>query len=373
MNAIIGATASGKSALAIELAREFGLSIFSLDSLCVYRYVDVAAAKPTKAELSAVKHYGIDALSPNEKCDAGVFLRLLNAAVAEMSGESGEGKNSPKNAKKRGESHESTESIESCGGVESGGESFRSESGESPAPSAPNESRESPESLALRPPLDSPNLLLVGGSGFYLKALIDGLSALPKADNITMKFCAKLAQNPAAHALLAKIDPAYAQKIHPRDKYRVAKGFEIFLLTRTSPSAFFAAHRRECCPFSVKIFEIVRQKPELDVRIAQRTAQMLENGLVEEVDFLRRNFPDSQILRAIGVKEIVAFLEGQASLESALAAITKNTIALAKRQRTFNRTQFRDVVRGSFEEIAAALRQSYQENHEKSHERRQAK
>ena len=74
MNAIVGSTASGKSALAFYLACKYKLDIFSIDSLSVYKYIDIASAKPSKAELSQIKHYGIDVLNPDEKCNAKVFF-----------------------------------------------------------------------------------------------------------------------------------------------------------------------------------------------------------------------------------------------------------------------------------------------------------
>ncbi len=274
--AIIGTTASGKSALALKLARKFGLCIFSLDSLSVYKGIDIASAKPCTKDLREIRHYGINVLNPSEKCNAGMFLKLLGEIV-----------------------------------------------GREVAPQ---------------------KLLIVGGTSFYLKSIIDGLSVAPKSSDIVESFVAKIAQNKAeAHKLLSQIDSDFATKISPNDSFRIAKGLQIYFLTRQTPSAFFAQNPRQKLPFNIKIFELIKAREILRNDIKIRTERMFERGLVSEVRNLRQNFPHSQTLKAIGIKEIIAFLEGESSLDEAKEAIIKNTLALAKRQRTFNRTQFGEI------------------------------
>lgn len=274
--AIIGTTASGKSALALRLARKFGLCIFSLDSLSVYKGVDIASAKPSKADLREITHYGIDLLAPSEKCNAGVFLNLLCEIV-----------------------------------------------GREIAPQ---------------------KLLIVGGTSFYLKSIIEGLSVAPQSSEFVEAYIAKIAQNKAeAHKLLHQIDSDFATKISPNDSFRIAKGLQIYFLTHKTPSAFFAQNPRQKLPFNIKIFELIKAREILREDIKIRTERMFECGLVDEVRNLRQNFPQSQALKAIGVKEIIAFLDGKISQNEAKDAIIKNTLALAKRQRTFNRTQFGEI------------------------------
>ncbi len=272
--AIIGTTASGKSALAIKLARKFGLCIFSLDSLSVYKGIDIASAKPCAKDLREITHYGINVLNPSEKCNAGVFLKLLGEI----------------------------------------------------------------------PKREIPRLLIVGGTSFYLKSIIEGLSTAPKSSDIVESFVAKIAQNKAeAHKLLHQIDSDFATKISPNDSFRIAKGLQIYFLTHQRPSAFFAQNPRQKLPFNIKIFELIKAREILRNDIKIRTERMFECGLVSEVQNLRQNFPHSQALKAIGIKEIIAFLEDKSSLDEAKEAIIKNTLALAKRQRTFNRTQFGEI------------------------------
>lgn len=296
--AIIGTTASGKSALALKLARKFGLCIFSLDSLSVYKGVDIASAKPSKADLREIRHYGIDLLAPSEKCSAGVFLQLLREIVG------------------------------------------RNNTNQKVAPQ---------------------KLLIVGGSSFYLKSIIEGLSLAPRTSAFVEDYIAKIAQNKAqAYKLLRQIDSDFATKISPNDSFRIAKGLQIYFLTHKRPSAFFAQNPRQKLPFNIKIFELIKPREILREDIKIRTERMFECGLVDEVRSLHQNFSQSQVFKAIGVKEIIAFLEGKISLEGAKEAIIKNTLALAKRQRTFNRTQFGEIPHLEAPALESALIQFYE-------------
>lgn len=296
--AILGTTASGKSALALKLARKFGLCIFSLDSLSVYKGVDIASAKPSKADLHEIRHYGIDLLVPSEKCSAGVFLQLLCDIVG---------------------CNNTNQKI------------------------APQK------------------LLIVGGSSFYLKSIIDGLSVAPKTSAFVEDYIAKIAQNKAeAHKLLRQIDSDFATKISPNDSFRIAKGLQIYFLTHKRPSAFFAQNPRQKLPFNIKIFELIKPREILREDIKIRTERMFECGLVDEVRNLRQNFSQSQVFKAIGVKEIITFLDGKISQDEAKEAIIKNTLSLAKRQRTFNRTQFGEIPHLEAPALESALVQFYE-------------
>ena len=290
--AIIGTTASGKSALALKIARKFDLKIFSIDSLSIYKGIDIASAKPSVAELREICHYGINVLNPNEKCNAGIFLNHLREVLE----------------------------------------------------------RENPQKL-----------LIVGGSSFYLKSIIDGLSLTPNVSEIAERFIAKMSQNRAqSYALLQKIDSTFAGKISPNDSFRIAKGLSIYFATRQSPSAFFAQNPRQKLPCEIKIFELIKVREILRKDIELRTERMFRTGLVSEVRSLRQNFPHSQALKAIGIKEIIEFLDGKISEIEAKSAIIKNTFALAKRQRTFNRTQFGEILHLDESTLESALTKYYE-------------
>lgn len=289
MNAIIGASGSGKSALAIRLARKFNLDIFSLDSLSIYKYIDIASAKPSKAELSEIKHYGIDLLTPNEHCNAKIFFDLLNSVASDR-------------------------------------------------------------------------ILIVGGSSFYLKAIIDGLSYTPKSNEIIESYISKITQNKAnVYNLLQKIDSIYALKINPNDKYRIQKALEIFFLTNTAPSEFFKQNKKEKFQHKINIFELVLPKEQLVSNITKRTESMFKNNIVDEVKNLVLNYADSRVLKAIGIKEVISYLNDEISLESTKELINKNTIALAKRQKTFNKTQFSNVTRAEMKELEQILQDIYKQ------------
>lgn len=289
MNAIIGATASGKSALAFHLACKYKLDIFSIDSLSVYKYIDIASAKPNKAELNQVKHYGIDLLSPDERCNAKLFFDLLNN-------------------------------------------------------------------------LSSKRMIIVGGSSFYLKSIIDGLSQMPQSNEEVSKYIKSLMTNKQeAYRLLGKIDNDYVAKIHQNDTYRIAKGLEIYFLTGKSPSVFFMENKREKLNINIRIFELVKPKDILSRDVESRTDSMFKNGLIDEVQNLVSLYPNSQTLKAIGVKEIIDFLDSKITLEQSRELIIKNTMQLAKRQKTFNNTQFRNVFRGDFVQIKRALEDLYKD------------
>ena len=290
--AIIGTTASGKSALALKIARKFDLKIFSLDSLSIYKGIDIASAKPSKAELHEIRHYGINVLNPSEKCNAGIFLNLLCEVVK----------------------------------------------------------RENPQKL-----------LIVGGTSFYLKSIIDGLSIAPKVAEIAERFITKMAQNRAdSYKLLRQIDSDFADKISPNDSFRISKGLQVYFATNQAPSAFFAQNPRQKLPFNIKIFELIKAREILRKDIQTRTERMFKAGLVSEVRNLRDNFPHSQALKAIGIKEIIAFLDGKISQDSAKDAIIKNTMALAKRQWTFNRTQFGEIPHLDAQTLESALIKHYE-------------
>jgi len=285
--ALIGSTASGKSSLALELAQENGALILSLDSLSIYREIDIASAKPSAEERRSVPHYGIDILSPDESFDVTRFIGLYREV--------------------------------------------RSRSLESGRP-----------------------LLIVGGSSFYLKILLEGISPLPEADASLQKELARLLRDlPRAYATLEHLDPDYAKRIAPSDRYRIEKALLITHTTGKGPSEYY----RENPPQPVisgelPIFEIGRDREELRQRIRQRTEEMLAMGLIDEVTELERRYGRKpNPMKAIGIREVLDYLDGLYDFETMREKIITNTARLAKRQQTFNRSQFDNVVRGNTKEL----------------------
>jgi len=266
--AIIGTTASGKTALSLEIANKTNSIILSLDSLCVYKEIDIASAKPTKIERGDIVHFGIDEVFPNEKFDVIEFLNLY------------------KNAKEYAEKN-------------------------------------------------MKNLIIVGGTGFYLKALVDGISDGLK-ENINLDMSLNDAYN-----LLYSLDKDYMQKIEPNDKYRVEKAYSIYKQSGLTPSQYFLKNPKIALSPNLPIFEILWEKDELINRISLRTKQMIKSGLIDETIYLEKKYTRApNCMSSIGIVETLEYLDGKIDKKSLEDKIIQNTLKLAKRQNTFNKGQF---------------------------------
>ena len=266
--AIIGTTASGKTALSLEIANKTNSIILSLDSLCVYKEIDIASAKPTKIERGDIVHFGIDEVFPNEKFDVIEFLNLY------------------KNAKEYAEKN-------------------------------------------------MKNLIIVGGTGFYLKALVDGISdGLKENTNLDMSLN-------DAYNLLYSLDKEYMQKIEPNDKYRVEKAYSIYKQSGLTPSEYFLKNPKIALSPNLPIFEILWEKDELINRISLRTKQMIKAGLIDETIYLEKKYTRApNCMSSIGIVETLEYLDGKISKQELEDKIIQNTLKLAKRQNTFNKGQF---------------------------------
>ncbi|EJB55156.1 tRNA dimethylallyltransferase [Helicobacter pylori Hp H-30] len=262
--------------------------IFSLDSLSIYKEINIASAKPSLKERKNIKHYALDHLNIDEKNNAPLFKTLLEDAI----------KVSQKEI-----------------------------------------------------------LLIVGGSSFYLKSILEGLSSMPKlSSEEVIKIERKIATLSNPYIFLKSIDPNMAFKIHPNDTYRIHKALEIFYATRTPPSEYFKANPKKPFEHAISLFALSIEKTALHNNIKQRTKNMLDCGLIEEIKALYIKYPkDSQPFKAIGVKESILFLEKRLTLKELEETIISNTMKLAKRQNTFNKTQFNNLYMGSVEEIRHAI------------------
>jgi len=181
--------------------------------------------------------------------------------------------------------------------------------------------------------------LVVGGSGFYLRGLLDGLPALPGRDDLLRKrLSAREQRRPGAlHRLLRRLDPSAAARIHPRDVQKATRALEIRLLTRTAlPPPAAATPLR-----GFKLFQIglAPERSLLADAIAARTRQMFAHGLVDEVRGLLEQglSGEEKPFESLGYKQALAHLRGQMSLEQALASTELETRQYAKRQLTWFR------------------------------------
>lgn len=277
--ALIGTTASGKTYIANTLAREFNAVILSLDSLCVYKEINIASAKPSSDELKSIKYFGINLLSVEEHFNVELFIREYQKA----------------------------------------------------------------KEFALNANLP---LIIVGGTGFYLKTMIDGLSEKTLESKSALS-------NDEIYTLLINIDPNY--KIEKNDTYRLKKWLGIYEQTGEIPSEFLKRTQKIGVLKDIEIYELAWDKEILKKLIQTRTKQMLDKGLLDEAKILFSRFNHKlKALNSIGLKECKEYLEGKISFNELENLITIHTAQLAKRQRTFNKKFQSKILK--FDEALAILR-----------------
>lgn len=265
--ALIGTTASGKTSLANALAREFKAVILSLDSLCVYKEINIANAKTHEQTLKELDYFGVNLLSVCEHFNVNLFIKEYEKAR--------------QFAKTK----------------------------------------------------DLP-LIITGGTSFYLKAMMDGLSAKIEERQSSLG-------NDEIYTLLKQIDPEF--KSEKNDTYRLRKWLSIYENTGELPSVFLKRTQKKPVIENLLIYEITWDKKLLRENIAKRTKTMLQHGLIEEAKYLFRNFnPSLKPLNSIGLKECKSFLDQKISLSDLENLINTHTAQLAKRQRTFNK-KFRSI------------------------------
>ncbi len=277
--AIIGPTASGKSDLAIEMALKHNAYILSIDSLSIYKEIDIASAKPSLDELSQVYHYGINEIYLDTHFSVAIFIKLYKQVAEEA---------------KR----------------------------------------------------DGKNLIIVGGTSFYLKSLTTGLSELPNYSQPTLDKVAKMLLDlPSAYDHLIKIDSKYMQTIESSDAYRIEKMLLLVVESGMGPTAWFKAHPPLPTITNLDIFNIDVERALLRERIVKRTKKMASTGLIDEVAMLEHKYGrDHNAMKAIGIIEVLEYLDGSCTKEKMIENIITHTAQLAKRQQTFNRTQFEKAV-----------------------------
>ena len=274
---LMGPTASGKTALAVSLVERFPLEIISVDSALVYRDMNIGTAKPDAATLSWAPHHLLDIRDPTESYSAAAFCADAQRLMADITAR-----------------------------------------GKVP--------------------------LLVGGTMLYFRALLQGLDDLPRADPALRKKREIEAASrgwPALHVELAHIDPLTAQRLSPNDSQRIGRALEIYQLTGKPMSALLD-QAQTALPYRVlQLALIPSDRAVLHQRIATRFDTMLAEGLLDEVEALRKTYAltsDLPAMRAVGYRQAWAYLEGvidRAGLrEQGLAA----TRQLAKRQLTWLRS-----------------------------------
>lgn len=276
---LMGPTATGKTDLAIEIVARYPCEIVSVDSVMVYKGMDIGSAKPDSEVLTVAPHHLIDVCDVAEPYSAADFVEDTLAVMAEIT--------------QRG-----------------------------------------------RVPL------LVGGTMMYFKALENGLSTLPAADDAVRARLLESAQRigwPEMHVQLQRIDPQAAARIEPNDSQRIQRALEVFELTGRSLSEHQQQQVQHVFPYQIlKIALCADDRSQLHQRIEMRFQQMVEAGFIGEVEgFYKR--PDVHVelpsMRAVGYRQIWHFLDGKLDKKTAIEKGVIATRQLAKRQMTWVRSQ----------------------------------
>ncbi len=281
---LTGPTASGKSALALDLCERVGGEIVALDSMTVYRGMDIGTAKPSLAVRLRVPHHILDVLDPWESLTVAGWLERAEVACTDITA--------------RGK----------------------------------------------RP-------IFVGGTPFYLKALLHGLFPGPPADaalRATLEAAASRDGNPALHARLATVDPKTATRLHPNDVRRVVRALEVHTLTGKPISewqqtwdtpAFAETPSAAPAPVSIPAARLELPREVLYDRINRRVTSMLEAGWLEEVRRLHElPHPISREARqALGYRELLEYLDNGGDWTETVDLIRTHTRQFAKRQLTWFR------------------------------------
>jgi tRNA dimethylallyltransferase len=266
---ICGATATGKSGVALALAGRLQSSILSADSRQVYREFDIGTAKPTALDRTCVPHHLIDICDPTETMTLAEYQQQAQNLIA-----------------------------------------------------------------AVDFPV-SPPLLLVGGTGLYIKSVVRGLKIPRVAPMPELRSqLAELGQS-QCYAMLQQVDRSAAEKIHLNDPVRTLRALEVFYVTGRPISELQGEN-----PPNYPILQIGLDC-EIDVlvdRIKQRTEQMLERGWIAEVEYLCKKYGcDLPLLNTLGYLEMKQYLAGDIKLEEAKELTILHTRQFAKRQRTWFR------------------------------------
>ncbi|HYW74545.1 MAG TPA: tRNA (adenosine(37)-N6)-dimethylallyltransferase MiaA [Pyrinomonadaceae bacterium] len=276
--AVVGPTASGKSALGIEIAARLGGEIINCDSVQVYQQIEIATAKVPLVERRGIPHHLIDFVSPYETFTAADWARAATRVIVE---------------------------IEGRGHV----------------------------------------AILVGGTGFYLRALRQPFFASPETDETIRRRLTRIRSRHGPerlHQILRKFDPPEADKLHARDWPRVQRAIEFYLQTGQRISD--ERPLRPAPPELARRFRIFALSPprnELYRRINTRADEHFAAGLVDEVAALLKEGvpPDSSALGAHGYRRVVEYLQGRRSLESAVEQTKLDVRHYSKRQLTWFRRE----------------------------------
>ncbi len=273
--AVVGPTASGKSNIAIALAKQFNGVVISMDSMQIYKHFNIGTAKITNEDQNGVYHEMLDIIELNQKYSVDQYVRDVKLLIQKY-----------------------------------------------------NAQNQLP--------------ILVGGTALYLKSLLQNFSfANVHADESYRNELYALANTSEGkehlHQMLKKVDPASAYKLHKNDVRRVVRALEVYKNTGILFSSQTDQYSENYCHCVIGL-ELERSK--LYERINQRVDYMIQNGLIQEINTLLLMGADvnSQAMQSIGYKELLPYIDGSCSLDTAIDKIKQNSRHYAKRQLTFFRS-----------------------------------
>lgn len=279
---LAGPTAVGKTAASIRLAKAIGAEIISADSMQVYRHMDIGSAKIRQEEMEGVPHYLIDVLEPEEEFNVVRFQQMAKAAAEEIYAK-----------------------------------------GKIP--------------------------LVAGGTGFYIQALLYDIDFTENdGDTSYRRSLEKTSEEKGGeylHAMLREADPKAAEEIHPHNIKRMIRALEFHHQTGGKISEHNEAEREKSSPYDFAYFVLTDERRRLYERIDRRVDKMMEEGLLEEVRYLKERGVKrgSTAMQGLGYKELYAYLDGECTLEEAVCIIKRDTRHFAKRQLTWFKRE-RDVI-----------------------------
>lgn len=271
---LTGPTAVGKTALSIQLAKALNGEIISADSMQVYRHMDIGSAKVMPEEMEGIPHHLIDVLEPWEEFNVTRFQQMAKEAM---------------------------EGIYSRGRIP----------------------------------------IVAGGTGFYIQALAYDIDFKENDGNTAIRqeleLLGEREGSQYLHRMLAEIDPESAQLIHANNRKRVIRAIEYFKITGQPISEHNRQEQGKESPYQLFYYVLTCQRQLLYQRIEQRVDLMLEQGLVEEVERLKKmGCTRSMVsMQGLGYKEILDYLDGKCTLEEAVYILKRDTRHFAKRQITW--------------------------------------
>ncbi len=275
---LVGPTASGKSEIALTLARRINAEIISCDSMYIYKGMDIGTAKPSVQDRKTIPHHLIDIVSPRSNFSVHQYRRRAIAAMNVI-------------LKKK------------------------------------------------------KNVLFVGGTGLYVKALLDGISQQPgPVLRIRQKLWQEVRQKGAypLYQKLKRIDPECARRIHPNDAKRIIRALEVWQVSKRKLSDWENdTEGLDASFYTIRLLGLTWPRELLYRRVENRVDTMIHNGWLREVKRLKHKGLSKTARAAIGYRELLEFLAGKRTMDSAVNEIKLRTRHLVKKQMTWFRREER--------------------------------